>query len=187
MSTSPYISLALRSLVLLPLLFLATTTITTKANVLIDQTCRESAEVDPNIDFTFCVTSFQSTPNSQGASLNHLGLISVTLVKKNVTNTMNSIKNLLGNANDDSNMKKGLEDCLNLYSNSIYTLDEVARDYRAQRFDDANAKISAVMDSSTTCEDGFQEVGVASPLTKQNKHVFQLCAITLAIISMQSH
>ncbi|KAJ8428182.1 hypothetical protein Cgig2_015623 [Carnegiea gigantea] len=172
MSTSPSISLALRFVVLLPLLLLATITITTKANDLIDQTCKESAE---------------STPNSQGASLNHLGLISITLVKKNVTSTTNSIKNLLGNANVESNMKKGLEDCLNLYSNSISTLDEVARDYRAQRFDDANAKISSVMDSSTTCEDGFQDVGVASPLTKQNKHVFQLCAITLAIISMQSH
>ena len=187
MGTSPSISLALHFVVLLPLLFLAATTITTKANDLIDQTCKESTEVDQNIDFTFCVASFQSTPSSQGASLNHLGLISIVLVKKNVTSTTNSIKNLLGNANVDSNMKKGLEDCLNLYSNLISTLDGVARDYRAQRFDDANAKISSVMDSSTTCEDGFQDVDVASPLTKQNKHVFQLCAITLAIISMQSH
>ena len=37
-----------------------------------------------------------------------------------------------------------------------------------------------------TCENGFEDVGVSSPLTKQNNDTFQLSAITLSIMNMLS-
>ena len=105
-------------------------------------------------------------------------------------NTTCLIKNLLENKDekkeDEKGIKAGLKDCLELYSDSISTVGEAARDYRAQRMDDANVKISSVMDDSCTCEDGFHDVGVASPLTTQNNSTFQLSAIALSIMDMFS-
>ena len=111
------------------------------------------------------------------------------MLKHNVMNTTCLIKILLRNKDgnkekDENGIKAGLEDCLELYSDSISTVGEAARDYRAKRMDDANIKISSVMDDCCTCEDGFHDVGVASPLTTQNNSTFQLSAIALSIMDM---
>ncbi|KAK9094897.1 hypothetical protein Scep_026366 [Stephania cephalantha] len=56
---------------------------------------------------------------------------------------------------------------------------------KTNRYFDANIQVSAVMDASTTCEDGFSEKeGEVSPLTSMNNVMFQLCAIALSITNM---
>ncbi|KAI3913008.1 hypothetical protein MKW92_040028 [Papaver armeniacum] len=55
----------------------------------------------------------------------------------------------------------------------------IARDYFK-----ANIRMSAAMDASTNCEDGFKETGLISPLTKMNDSYFQTTAIALAITNM---
>ncbi|XP_021750213.1 putative invertase inhibitor [Chenopodium quinoa] len=143
-----------------------------------------SSTNDPNINYTFCTKAFRTAPSSLYANLTRLGLISINLVRHNVTRTTFSIQTLLESNKVDNSTKLGLKDCLEVYSNSVPTLRESARDYRARRFNGANVKISSVMDASTTCEDGFGNVGVISPLTKQNNDTFQLSAIALSIMSM---
>ncbi|XP_074284421.1 putative invertase inhibitor [Silene latifolia] len=154
------------------------------SNNLINQTCKNSSMNDPNINYNFCIKAFHSSPSSRDANLTRLGLISINLVKHNSSNTTSFIKTLIGNHVLDSITKKGLKDCLELYSNSVSTLFEAARDFRAKRLDDANVKVSSVMDDCSTCEDGFDDIGVFSPLTKQNNDTFQLSAIALSIIDM---
>ncbi|KAL2936495.1 putative invertase inhibitor [Bienertia sinuspersici] len=140
---------------------------------------------DPTIDYKFCIQAFDSSPSSQSANRTRLGLISINLAKHNVSGTTTIIKNLLNNKKKvDDHTKAGLRDCLELYSDSITTLSKAARDYRATRINSANVKISSVMEASTTCEQGFKDVNVASPLTKNNNDTFQLCAIALSIMNM---
>ncbi|XP_021853593.2 putative invertase inhibitor [Spinacia oleracea] len=171
---------------LLLLLLAATTTVTTavESTNLINQTCMTSSISDPNINYNFCINAFQTAPSSLNANLTRLGLISINLVKHNVNSTTFLVQTLLENNKVDNCTKSGLEDCLQLYSNSMFTIREVARDYRARRLNGANVKLSSVMEASTTCEDGFKDVGVGSPLTKHNNDTFQLSAIALSIICM---
>ncbi|KAL9224189.1 hypothetical protein vseg_000251 [Gypsophila vaccaria] len=178
MSYFPYTFLL--PLILVLLLFFTST----NATNLINQTCHSTSKNDPNINYKLCVYALQSAPASQCANLTRLGLISITLTKHNVTDTRCLIKRLLANKKVDNNTRHGLVDCLELYSDSMTTLSEAMRDYRARRYVDANVKVSSVVDAASTCEDGFQDLEVASPLTKQNNQTFQLSTIALSIMNM---
>ncbi|XP_021897968.1 putative invertase inhibitor [Carica papaya] len=147
---------------------------------LVEETCKKSSSTNPNIKYEFCVTSLESDSSSHGAkNLQQLGGIAIKLYQQNVTSTASYVNGLLKKSSDPS-LKAGLRDCLELYSDAIPTLKEAAEDYSNGRYDDANIKLSSVMDASTTCEDGFKEKpGVVSPLTGRNNDAFQLAAISL--------
>ncbi|KAL2940554.1 putative invertase inhibitor [Bienertia sinuspersici] len=171
MKTTNSSNIFLIILLIIPIICVATN--------LINQTCQNSSNIDPNIPFKFCVYALQSSPASSCANITRLGLNSITLIKHNVTDTRCLIKRLL---DDKQDMKPMLEDCLDLYSDSISTLREVALDYRAKKFMVVNVKVSPIMEASSSCEQGFEDVGVTSPLIVQNNRIFQLCAIALSII-----
>lgn len=102
-----------------------------------------------------------------------------------MTDTISKIKELLKKKSLDTFIKECLDDCLEVYSDSITTIREAIRDYKVKRYANFNVKISSVLDASTTCEDGFREKSdVVAPLSKRNKDVFQLSAIALSIINM---
>ncbi|XP_051132405.1 putative invertase inhibitor [Andrographis paniculata] len=163
------------------LLFVLMTIPATESQSLINSTCKNIARNDPNINFNFCKTSLQAAPASRCASLRGLGMISIRLVRYNVTDTRCHIKQLLRNRKWDPYTKQCLSDCFELYSDAIPSVKQAMRYYNDKRFDDVNVQITSIMDASTTCEDGFKErKGVVSPLTKRNKDVFQLSAITLS-------
>ncbi|KAE8677456.1 putative invertase inhibitor [Hibiscus syriacus] len=64
---------------------------------------------------------------------------------------------------------------------------EAFQDYNAKRYQDSNIHVSAVSDAPVTCEDGFKEIqGLVSPLTNTNNVTFQLCAISLSILTLSS-
>ncbi|KAI5647556.1 hypothetical protein M9H77_33561 [Catharanthus roseus] len=158
-----------------------------KTQELINKTCNLSSKGDPNIKFSFCKTSLQAAPASQCASLRGLGMISIRLIRYNVTDTRCFIKNLLKNLNKNSSAfeKACLDDCFELYSDAIDSIKRAMKSYNLKRFYDANIQISSVMDASTTCEDGFKErKGLVSPLTKRNNFTFQLSAISLSIMNL---
>ncbi|KAL4325225.1 hypothetical protein GQ457_11G000390 [Hibiscus cannabinus] len=153
----------------------------------IRKTCKKCAQSDPNLSYNFCLTSLQAAPNSHRANdLRQLGKISIKLLGRNLTNSSSYIKELLKNKDKtDPFVRSCLHDCLDLYSDATLTAKQAIRDYRAKRYDDSNIGVSSIMDSSTTCEDGFKEKeGVVSPLTKRNNDTFQLSAISLSIINM---
>lgn len=152
---------------------------------LINSTCKAFARSDPNINYGFCATSLQAAPASQCASLHGLGMISIRLVRYNVTDTRCFIKQLLMNKKWDPYVRQCLNDCFDLFSDAIPTVKQVMKYYNARQFDDANVHVSSIMDAATTCEDGFKDRrGVVSPLTKRNDDTFQLSAMVLSVMSM---
>ncbi|XVF22918.1 hypothetical protein REPUB_Repub12eG0212300 [Reevesia pubescens] len=153
---------------------------------LIRQTCKKCAQSDPNLSYNFCVTSLLTAPKSHCADdLRELGMISIKLLRRSITNSRSYMKELLKNKKMDPFVRSCLHDCFDLYSDAIPTTKEAIDDYKAKRYDDANIDVSSVMDASTTCEDGFKEKeGTVSPLTKTNSDTFQLSAISLSIINM---
>ncbi|XP_042506737.1 putative invertase inhibitor [Macadamia integrifolia] len=152
---------------------------------IIKETCRKSAKGDPNISYEFCVTSFQSIPKTHNATLKELGVVAMKLTKTNASNTKSFIKKLLKNKKLDPYDKLALKDCKEVYSDAIDSLNEAIKDFKVKRYSEANIKLSSAMDSSSTCEQGFNEKkGKKSPLTKENKDVFQLAAISMSIMNM---
>ncbi|XP_073288606.1 putative invertase inhibitor [Primulina huaijiensis] len=153
---------------------------------LIDSTCRALSTNNPNIDYNFCTTSLQAFPSAkQNATLQNLGLITIQLIEKNVTDTKCYIQYIISNKKWDPYAKQCLSDCLELFSDSDASVKQAVTDYKNSRFDDANVQISSVMDAATTCEDGFdEERGVDSGLKKRNDYVFQLSAMALSVMNM---
>ncbi|GAV71802.1 PMEI domain-containing protein [Cephalotus follicularis] len=164
------------------LFFLTFHTITTQD--LINATCKKCAQNDPNLSYNFCVNSLQAAPNSHRANLRKLGTISIKLIENNVTDTTSFINVLMRNKKLDPFERACLNDCLELYSDAITTVKKAIKGYQSKQYDDANIELSSVMDASTTCEDGFKEEYVVSPLAKRNSATFQLSAIALSITNM---
>ncbi|KAF5731570.1 Plant invertase/pectin methylesterase inhibitor superfamily protein [Tripterygium wilfordii] len=156
------------------------------AQDIINTTCQKCSQHDPKIDYNFCVTSLQADPRTRSADLRKLGLISIKLLAHNLTTTRQSIEGMLKKKKiNDPHIRACLNDCLELYSDAIDTIEQSNKDYKSKHYEDANMDISSVMDASTTCEHGFKEKdGASSPLTKRNNNVFQLSAIALSIINM---
>ncbi|KAM7275177.1 hypothetical protein ACFE04_017043 [Oxalis oulophora] len=155
---------------------------------LINETCQKCSQNDPNLSYTFCLNSLLAAPVKHCTSnLRDLGMISIKLIKSNVTDTKSFIKKTLDKNSKtlDPFVKSCLGDCLELYSDAITNLNDTMNDYKAKRYDDANILVSSVLDAATTCEDGFKEKdGLVSPLTKRNNDTFQLSVISLSIINM---
>ncbi|PRQ57051.1 putative pectinesterase inhibitor domain-containing protein [Rosa chinensis] len=173
----------------LPLFLLFSSTFTPiTANNVISEICKKCAQEEyTSMSYKFCVTSLQADPNSQGADLRQLGLISMKLVKNNVTNTRRFIKNLLKNEELDKFVRMCLDDCLDLYTDAITSIKQAVKDYKMKDNRHANLAVSSVAGAATTCEDGFEETpGLVSPLTKRNNEMSQLCDIALMIITMVS-
>ncbi|KAK7277219.1 hypothetical protein RIF29_18370 [Crotalaria pallida] len=177
---------SLLPLMIIILLCYIHSTVSGSSNHLIQQTCKNCSETDPNINYKFCITSFKSDPRSHCVkNLTELGLLSIKLIRCNVSDTRIHIKKLLKKDKLDPFIKECLDDCLEVYSDAITSLREAIKDYKAKRYADSNVKLSSVIDACTTCEDGFtQKNGVVSPLTKRNNDTFQLSAIALSIINM---
>ncbi|CAK9328553.1 unnamed protein product [Citrullus colocynthis] len=185
-SLSPFMITPLPSLLLLSIIIFNFSTTVVVAD-LVRKTCKKCENNDPNIDYNFCISSFHAHPGSDTADLRKLGAISLSLIQKYVSNSFEYVEKLLQNKEIDSYKKLCLNDCLEVYSNAIDSMEEGKKAYKEKHYNDANIKVSSVMDAARVCEDGFREKeGVSSPLTKWNKDLFQLAAIALSIINMYS-
>ncbi|KAG5627134.1 hypothetical protein H5410_012352 [Solanum commersonii] len=141
-----------------------------KGQNLIQNTCKSCSKDDPNIKYEFCTSSIQAAPASQCATLRGLGMISIRLIRYNVT---------------DTRCHSCLSDCLELYSDAIPSIKLAMKSYNSKKYYDANIQISSVMDAATTCEDGFKDKdGVVSPVTKLNENTFQLSAMALSLMNL---
>lgn len=107
----------------------------TATTPLIQETCRKVALNDPNLSYGFCRAALQSAPNSLCAdSPRKLGLISIKLVRGNITSTRCYIEHLLGDKKIDPYFRSCLDDCLELYSDALPTVNQAIKDYQAKRY-----------------------------------------------------
>lgn len=152
---------------------------------IINQTCKKCADESHVFSYNLCTTSLQAVPVSHVANLQGLALIAMELALNNATKTLLIIKNLLtSNESLDPFAVVCLKDCLQLYSDGITTLVDAVEAFLGEHYDRANLWLSAVMEASNTCEQGFKEKegeGLLSPLTNENYNLFQLCDIALCI------
>ncbi|RWR89130.1 putative invertase inhibitor [Cinnamomum micranthum f. kanehirae] len=173
--------LILKSFMLLFLAFLLFLSTQSLGTSVLEDTCKRAAESSPNISYNFCVSSLRADPRSTNADLAGLGLIALDLVSLKATQASSHAKDLLRNPGLVSDKKQCLQQCLELYDDAMDTLKRCRDAYSGKRYKDVNIWVSGAMDNSDTCEDGFKESGLASPLTQENHDLTQLGSIVLAI------
>ncbi|XP_050378305.1 putative invertase inhibitor [Argentina anserina] len=151
---------------------------------LIRLSCKKAAASDPNLSYKFCVSSLEAVPESHGADLDQLVAITLNLTISNATSISSTISKLLIDKQFDKYAKDCLQDCLELYSDAVPTLQEAVGAFKAKDYSKANTEVSAAMDASSTCEDGFMEKkGEVYPLKLENDNFCQLNVISLAFIN----
>ncbi|RZC57058.1 hypothetical protein C5167_004359 [Papaver somniferum] len=155
---------------------------------LISILCKNASTRDPQLKYDFCVASLSANPASKPArDLVELGVISMRTCLKKARSIHSYIAQILEDGKEVPAAKPCLEDCLDLYSDAPDSIPKAVQYFKDKDYSSANIEMSAAMDASVTCEDGFTEVvsqHLISPLTKQDGDFFQLTAISLAITNM---
>ncbi|KAJ4953561.1 hypothetical protein NE237_030393 [Protea cynaroides] len=136
---------------------------------IVSDTCQKVAQGDKNVHLDFCVKVLGADPKSHSTDLHGLGLISLNLIESNETKIESRIGQLLNDQTVALGVKKGLQDCQETYSEASDNTKEAIVAFNSKDYDTANIKISAAMDASSDCEDGFK--GFKSPLTAENNIV----------------
>ncbi|RZC57057.1 hypothetical protein C5167_004358 [Papaver somniferum] len=155
---------------------------------LVSDLCENASTTDPQLEYQFCVASLSANPASKDAhDLLELGIISMQICLQNATSVHSYISQILKDGKEEPAARPCLQDCLDLYSDALDFIPEAIQYFEDKDYSSANIEMSAAMDASVTCEDGFKEVVsqyLISPLTKQGGDFSQLTAISLAITNM---
>ncbi|PHU28612.1 hypothetical protein BC332_00705 [Capsicum chinense] len=109
------------------------------------------------------------------------------LALANATNTISTIENMLSSKEFDPFAIDCLKDCLELYADAIAMLVDAFTAYLSEHFDIATVLMRTVMDTASTCDEGFTEKkGGLTLIAKENYNLFQLSDISSCIIKQVS-
>ncbi|KAG2408454.1 uncharacterized protein HKW66_Vig0032760 [Vigna angularis] len=133
-----------------------------------------------------CQRSFNDpkVPVSHSANLEGLALVAMELALENVSSSVATIEMLLDSTSVGSFALGALRDCLELYSDAAWTIVNSVGVFLSGNYDVTRMWMSSVMETASTCQQGFTERGEVSPLTQENYNLFQLCGIALCIIHL---
>ena len=148
---------------------------------LISKTCNQTSYSDVCMA-TLLISNFTMT-TTNNATVHDLAVISINATVAYAADTSAVIAAIL-NGSADHFSEQCLSDCLEQYGDAVDELQESMAALGSCDYETVNAKVSAAMTNSDTCEGGFQDEGVSSPFTERNELFFKLCSNTLAIVKL---
>lgn len=152
------------------------------AKDIVQDTCKELADKDPDCDFDFCVKSLGSDPKSHEADLERLGLIGLKLLQTNLTGTTKYIKELLKQKLERRQLKALLL-CSDAYSSSEGA--DLTPAFKEKRYFDVNFWVYRLLNNENVCDtQGWEKKGLVPPLTKCNADIVQLSLIVTGIMNI---
>ena len=169
-------SQALPGLVLLLLL------VSSSASVLED-TCKSFGANHKDIGYDYCIKFFQSVKGSATADKRGLAVIAAQITGTTAGRTHERISALKKSVMDKK-VRSGLDDCDELYSDAVDELGDAAKGVKSgtsQGLKDAVTNLSAAADAPQTCETGFQELGVKSPLAAEDSEFTRQVSVALVV------
>ncbi|KAF7011310.1 hypothetical protein CFC21_025634 [Triticum aestivum] len=168
-----------RSLPCLVLLFLVASS---RASVLED-TCKSFAAGHPAIGYDYCIKFFQASKDSATADKRGLAVIASKLAGAAASGIIKRIHALVA-SEKDKRIQMALHDCDQLYSQAVDELDGAAKGAAAgtpRGKADAVAYVNGALGAPGTCETGFGEMGVESPLVAEDSEFTKEVYITLDV------
>jgi pectinesterase inhibitor-like protein len=171
-------SQALPGLVLLLLL------VSSSASVL-DDTCKSFGANHKDIGYDYCIKFFQADKGSATADKRGLAVIASKIIKATASSTGKRIAAVKASVKDKK-VRSGLDDCHDVYSEAVDELDAAVKGVEAgtpQGLKDAVTNLSGAMDAPQTCETGFQELGLQSPLAAEDSEFTREVSVALVITS----
>lgn len=141
----------------------------------VEETCKAAGR-----DYNFCVATLSADPGSASADTQGLAVIATKLTKAKATSIELTISALL-KKNSDVKTRQCLGDCASMYSDLVDNLSDTIGYIQSKSYDQAKTYLSAAEDVGGNCEDGFKELDVPSPMTKENDDAQRLSSLALAI------
>ncbi|KAJ0242642.1 Pectinesterase inhibitor domain-containing protein [Hirschfeldia incana] len=155
------------------------------AQTLIRDSCKTAAAKDPNLKYDFCVQSLEADPQSKSAtSLTGLVLASTNNAASKTTNVKGIVETILKNKKYPPGTEPALRTCVKLYDDANNSLNKALMNVKSCDYRSASVHLSAALDDPGTCEDGFKEKHGISPVTNENKVLFQKILIPLSFTNM---
>ncbi|KAJ7977908.1 putative Pectinesterase inhibitor [Quillaja saponaria] len=154
--------------------------LSTTSTDLIIQVCSRALQKD------MCKNILESDPESKGADIHGLDKIALKTALTNATNINNQINQLLNKESDvsDPKVEQGLSDCSKNYQDAIDQLEDSLAAIDSKGYNDVNTWVTAAIADAESCEQGFKDQKVKSPITPMNTLFSQLCNISLAITNV---
>ncbi|RRT49371.1 hypothetical protein B296_00009618 [Ensete ventricosum] len=149
----------------------------------VEKACRDAANRNPKINYDFCVAELRPYPGSQVGDQKWLAVIAANLTKDRTTSAIDKVKSLLARASD-AKTKQCLESCESVFEDLLSHLITAIPAIEEGRLGDAKAYLSAAVDAPDTCEQGFEELKVPSPLTDEDSELTQITTIALAFTNL---
>ncbi|XP_056682918.1 cell wall / vacuolar inhibitor of fructosidase 1-like [Spinacia oleracea] len=145
---------------------------------LITQTCNQT----PN--YNLCVSTLTSDPKTRYAKdMRDLAIIMVLHANGIATKTQNHIFGLIRNRGIAGLERQLLNNCYQNYSTIITKrLIETVEDLSAKKYDFARDMMKDVQRSVNVCEGSFEKP-VKSPISVDNKAMFEISGVAYAIVS----
>ncbi|CAL5025747.1 unnamed protein product [Urochloa decumbens] len=167
---------------LCPLVFILACS-TSSASVLQDA-CKYFADKHPEIGYDYCIKFFQADKGSAAATDKRgLAAIAVKIVGAASKSTANRIAALKASETDKRRLEC-LSSCAEVYSDAVSEIDVAAQGVAsgtATGLGDAVTALSAVLDAPSTCEQGFQELNVTSPLAAEDAEFGKEASVALSV------
>ncbi|XBI58523.1 hypothetical protein VPH35_039742 [Triticum aestivum] len=142
----------------------------------LDDTCKSVSASNKDLAYDYCVKFFQACKGSATADKRGLAVIATKIIRAAAVSTGRRIATIKASQGDDRRIQGPLADCDELYSSAVDQLDAAARGISSGKFQDALTNLSAAADAPQTCEEGFRELGVSSPLADEDSKFRDLTA-----------
>ena len=167
---------------LCPLVYLLACS-TSNASVLQDA-CKSFAAKHPETGYyAYCIKFFQADKGSGSADKRGLAAIAVKITGAAAKSTAQHIAALRASEKDTKRLA-GLKDCSEVYSQAVDQTGVAAKGIASatpRGRADAVTALSAVEDAPGTCEQGFQDLGVPSPLASEDAEFRKEASIALSV------
>ncbi|XP_077250608.1 cell wall / vacuolar inhibitor of fructosidase 2-like [Tasmannia lanceolata] len=142
---------------------------------LVDKVCK------PTQYYDFCVQSLDSDPRAPTADLVVLSMISLDLMKRNATDTMAIISDMVGKEMDPV-LKQKLSACFDMYAQSLDDIRLAFDALNSKSYTKVSNLAAKVNTQAYVCEGTFKEPPIrGSPLTINNENLAHLGSIATTI------
>ncbi|KAF8651737.1 hypothetical protein HU200_063252 [Digitaria exilis] len=155
---------------------------TSNASVLQDE-CKSFAAGHPDIGYAYCIKFFKADKGSAGADKRGLAAIAVKITAAAAKSAAKDIASLRASEKDKRRLEC-LRACAEVYSSAVSEAAVAARGIASgsgSGAEDAATALSAVVDAPTTCEQGFQELHVLSPLAAVDAEFGKAASVALSV------